>query len=162
MSRLERLYEQFPALTPDNHRITSPDDDKYNCVAWVNRDLDGWWEPGFCWPNDLEVSGAGDLDAYVELFRRWGYEPCDDSAYEPGYLKLGVYAEGGDFLHVAKQLRDGTWSSKAGVLNDFKHSDLGVLEGSWALQFASVVIVMRRADDGGDPMTVECGQLITP
>ncbi len=91
VSKLDDLYDRLPALTPGNHEITSHPTDGYNCVAWVCRELDEWWEPGFCWFDDIEVSDEGaDIDAYVELFRRWGYEPCDDAAYESGYLKRGV------------------------------------------------------------------------
>jgi hypothetical protein len=159
---LDDLYARFPALDEHNHRITSQDTDDYNCVAWVERSLHAWWEPGFCWPDDLEVPDDGDLEAYVELFTRWGYERCPDPAFERGYLKIALYARDQNFFHVAKQLRDGSWSSKAGVLHDLKHSELAALEGSWALEFAIPVIFMRRCDDGLDPMTLEAGGLLLP
>ncbi len=77
-------------------------------------------------------------------------------------LKIALYAEGGEFFHVAKQMREGTWSSKAGVLHDLKHSDLAAFEGSFALRFAVPVVFMKRPDDGRDPMTLEHGKLLLP
>jgi hypothetical protein len=163
VSKLDKLYERFPALGQHNHRVTSIHNDTYNCVAWVRQEMNEWWEPGFCWPDDLVVSDdEGDLDAYIELFGRWGYDRCPDCEYEPGYLKISLYAQDGEFFHVAKQLRDGTWSSKAGSLHDLKHCNLAALEGSWALQFASPTVFMRRADDDDDPMTLEHGRLLLP
>ena len=158
--QLDDLYARFPGLDAGNHRITSTDTDDYNCVAWVRRSLDEWWEPGFTWPADITIPDDGDLEAYIELFRRWGYERCPDAAYEKGSLKIALYANDKDFLHVAKQLNDGTWSSKAGLLHDLKHCDLSAMEGSWALEFASPTVFMKRLDDGLDPMTLEHGHLL--
>jgi hypothetical protein len=162
VTELDDLYDRFPNLAPENHRITSPHADTYNCVAWVRRDLDEWWEPGFTWPADLPVREDADLPAYVELFRRWGYEECDKPDYESGYLKIALYDVDGEFFHVAKQLPDGRWSSKAGVLHDLVHRDLAAFEGSWALRYAQPSVYMRRADDGSDTMTLEKGQLLLP
>jgi hypothetical protein len=162
LTKLDDLYDRFPGLRPENHAITSGETDAYNCVSWVRRDLDQWWEAGFQWPADLHVPESGDLEAYVELFRRWGYERCDAPALEAGFLKLALYTADGNFVHVAKQLRDGSWSSKAGVLHDLKHRDLGALEGSWAMEYAQPTVFMRQADDRTDPMTLEHGQLLTP
>jgi hypothetical protein len=156
----EALYAQFSRLDPDNHGITSPPSDEYNCVAWVKRDLRHWWEPGFHWPPDLEPAGDQDLEEYIELFRRWGFEICGDGSFENGYLKIAIYAEGGRFHHVAKQVPWETWSSKAGPLHDLWHMSLDLLEGVGVWRFARPSVFMRRAYDGTDPFELEQGRVL--
>ncbi len=34
------LYDLFPGLTPENHRVTSPDTTDYNCIAWSAGDVE--------------------------------------------------------------------------------------------------------------------------
>lgn len=158
----DALYAQFPRLTPYNHRITSPPA-KYNCVAWLERDLNKWWEPGFFWPEGIdEPYGDEDLDAYVELFRSLGFELCDSADLEDGYLKIAVYTEGDRFHHVAKQLPSGAWSSKAGPLHDLRHDDLDVMEGVGLYRNAEATLFMRRGYDGVDPMELEETGLLMP
>jgi hypothetical protein len=161
LTTLQALYDRVPRLDTTNHRITSPPTDRYNCVAWVRQEVDQWWEPGFQWPPDLDVPDEQDLDAYIKLFERWGYKRCDSPCYEPGYLKIALYEREGEFFHVAKQLRDATWSSKIGVLHDLKHCDLAILEGSPSLQLATAAVFMRRVDDGMD-FALEEGRLLLP
>ena len=72
-----------------------------------------------------------DLDAFIELFTRRGYIPCGSGELEPGYLKIAIYEKDGAFHHVAKQLPDGTWSSKIGEAHDIKHDELTALEDSY-------------------------------
>ena len=36
----------FPRLTPENHRVTSPAAIDYNCIAWAAGDAESWWQPG--------------------------------------------------------------------------------------------------------------------
>jgi hypothetical protein len=42
--------QDFPRLTPENHRTTSPAAIDYNCVAWAAGDTENWWQPGVFWP----------------------------------------------------------------------------------------------------------------
>jgi hypothetical protein len=128
----------------------------------VERDFVHWWEPGFHWPQDLTPHSDGDLDCYIELFRRWGFEPCHSGALEPSYLKIAVYAEGRNFHHVAKQLPSGAWSSKSGALHDLRHDSVGALEGSGVQRMACVAIYMRREYDGTDPMDLEERGFVLP
>jgi hypothetical protein len=155
LAELEDLYAQFPRLRDARHRITSRPNDEYNCVAWVERDFDTWWEPGFCWPTDLEPDGDDDLAHYIELFQRWGFELCETGDLEDGFLKIAVYAEGCAFHHVAKQLPSGAWSSKAGALHDFRHEALNALDECAVMRGASVVCHMRRPFEGEDPYQLE-------
>ncbi len=163
MGDLDDLYAQIPKLRAAVHRITSPDSDRYNCVAWVERDLDRWWEPGFYWPfGSPTPRGDEDLDCYVYLFRKLGFEVCESSTLEPGFLKIALYAEDDEFHHVAKQLPSGQWSSKAGTLHDFKHEKLEALEDSGVMKNARPVMFMRRPFSGSDPMALEESGLLLP
>lgn len=158
---LEDLYAQFPSLRSSPHRITSQPVDDYNCVAWVERALTRWYEPGFYWPAGVpEPHGDDDLDCYVALFESWGFARCSGSTYEPGYLKIALYADGQAFQHVAKQLRDGAWSSKAGRLHDLRHDDLDALHPSGVMRNARPVLFMRRPDDGASMANEETGLIL--
>lgn len=159
MTELSELYAQLPLLRESTHQVTSPATDSYNCVAWVERDLDRWWEPGFYWPAP-EPTDEADLDAYVELFSRVGFELCAAPLAEEGFLKIAIYAADGAFHHVAKQLPSGRWSSKAGRLHDFRHDRLDAVEGAPLLGQAVAAVYMRRPYDGHDRMEMEEDGLI--
>lgn len=140
---------QYPRLRDDpQHRITSEDDDRYNCVAWVEQDTKRWWEPDYYWPVASKPAGDEDLDCYVELFRSLGFEECGSALSEEGYSKIALYAEDGEFHHVAKQLRSGRWSSKGGTLQDFTHGALAALEDCPVTPGATATVFMRRPDRG--------------
>jgi len=150
------LYLEYPRLSSSEHKITSEATDRYNCVAWVDRTTDRWFEPEIYWPDAVPVpQGAEDLDCYLALFRHWGFEDCDSPDLEDGFLKIAIFAVGQEFEHVAKQLPSGNWSSKGGVLYDFRHRDLDALGDCRAMRRAEPVCYMKRAFDGDDPFEVE-------
>lgn len=152
------LYAQFPSLTATEHRITSEPVDDYNCVGWVNRLTNSWLEPGMFWPTGVpEPENDDDVDCYIALFERWGFVRCDTPDYEPGFLKIALYTVGQSFQHVAKQLRDGHWSSKAGVLHDLRHATLSALQPSGIMRNAAPSIFMKRIDNGEDMSLEETG-----
>jgi hypothetical protein len=158
LADLEDLYAVFPRLRCAGHRITSGPSDAYNCVAWVERDLERLWDPDFYWPSEVPtpVDTENDLPYYVALFEWLGFERCPGTELEPGYLKIAVYATGNEFHHVAKQLPSGGWSSKGGInLHDFRHDELEDLDGTGVWKGASATIFMRRPYDGIDPFSLE-------
>lgn len=156
MTELDALYAQLPHLANSPHRITSSATDAYNCVAWVERDLDRWWEPGFYWPTGVpQPAGESDLDIYVELFKSLGFEVCEDGELEDEFLKIALYGVAGIFHHVAKQLPSGAWSSKAGSLHDLRHEHLEAFEDAPLLERARPLIYMRRARDQSDSFELE-------
>lgn len=162
VSEREDLYAQFPALRRSQHRITSEPSDGYNCVGWVARAFDKWYEPGINWPPGVpEPENEDDLGCYIALFESWGYEICEGPEHEPGYLKIAVYADGQSFQHVAKQLRGtGGWSSKAGFLHDLRHQDLEALHPSGIMRNARPVVYMRRPDSGESMSLEETGLIL--
>lgn len=158
---IEDLYARYPRLQASNHKITSQRTDRYNCVAWIEREMDRWFEPEIFWPDGLPIpADSADLDCYIALFRSWGFEDCDSADLEDGYLKIAIFATGSEFDHVAKQLPSGAWSSKGGSLHDFKHEDLDALRDCLVMPNATVVQLMRRPYDGTDPYEIEEDGLI--
>ena len=159
--RRDDLYAQFPSLLASPHNITSEATDVYNCVAWVRRELDRWYEPEFFWPKGVpQPVDDDDLPCYLALFESWGYEHCAHPEYEEGYLKIAIYADANAFQHVAKQLRDGTWSSKAGPLHDLRHHDLAALNPCGVMRNARPAVYMKTVDAGSDPQDLERSGLV--
>lgn len=67
----------FPRLTAQNHRITSPATANYNCVAWAAGDVEHWWQPGKYWPVAEWPQDDFGLGALEQVFLRQGFENCD-------------------------------------------------------------------------------------
>jgi hypothetical protein len=159
---LEDVYAHLPRLRESDHRPTSPPDDEYNCVAWIDQDIERWWAPGFYWPDLPTPDGESDLHCFVTCFERWGFQVCDDPSFEDGYLKIALYAVGETFHHVAKQLPSGSWSSKIGEAHDVKHAELEALCDAVMFQRAVPTVFMRREYNGRDPMELEETGLLLP
>lgn len=113
----------FPRLTPTNHRVTSPPDENYNCIAWAVHDTARWWQPApdRYWP--IPATEESDtIDDLVRAHQSVGFIQCSVGDPEPGYEKLALYAESdGTYSHAARLLPNGKWSSKLGALEDIEH-----------------------------------------
>lgn len=126
--------QQWPNLRQENCAITSPSSPVYNCAAWAANDPNSWWQP-------LQVSGSitywpdgarrdETIAAYEEAFQTLGYQRCGDGSLEPGAEKIALYADAaGLFVHAARQLNDGRWTSKLGDLVDIEHPTLTDVAG---------------------------------
>lgn len=144
----EAVEAHFPTLARDGYAITSPRDDKYNCVAWVVRDQGRWWEPGLdgaYWPREIDEDelDEGDLEEYLTVFESYGFRRCADGELEDGVEKIAVHAAEGMFSHVAFQRPDGDWSSKLGMLNDVRYECVASLCGGGS-QYPGVSVFMSR------------------
>ncbi len=139
------LARIFPRLESAPYEVTSPEDVKYNCVAWAAGRTEvrrRWWpapSPFYYWPvepREETVSG------FIRAFSHLGYAVCDTSDLEPGYEKLAIYADDTDMpTHMARQLPSGHWTSKLGELEDIQHLTLDQLTGS---DYGRVVQFLRR------------------
>ena len=133
----------FPTLTPDYHRVTSPRDLRYNCIAWASQDDTRWWQPGMHWPvPDWPRDDCG-IAALEALFRALGYEDCGmDAGWESGFQKVALYGAGGFlYTHAARQPASGKWTSKLGKGEDIEHDTPDVVaEGV----YGEVLQVMKR------------------
>jgi hypothetical protein len=107
----------FPHFDANGGTETGEADRRYNCVAWAAGRADAWWWPdaggdGF-WPEG--APRAETVEAFVSAFALLGYAPCETAEHEPGWEKVALYAApSGVPTHAARQLPDGTWTSKLG------------------------------------------------
>jgi len=136
---IERL---FPRLR--DFEITSPFDQTYNCVAWAAGDTARWWwpaEPPFAyWPAAARREES--IVCFVEAFATLGYEPTSSGEHEPGYERVAVFASDEAVpTHMARQLPDGTWTSKLGSIEDISHPDLNGISGG---DYGRVVLFLKR------------------
>ena len=136
-----QLRSLFPALY--DYSLSSPQDVRYNCIAWAAGADTRWWEPhpDYYWPPGAPISN--NLAAFIAAFGTLGYECCEDGTLEGDFEKIAVYqSPSGRIEHMARQLRNGRWTSKLGRLEDIEHASPDELEGS---EYGTVVQYMRRA-----------------
>jgi hypothetical protein len=137
----------FPGLSRTPYQVTSPQDDRYNCIAWAAGDCGRWWWPDPLgqryWPPGVLLDET--LTAFENAFATLGYLRCADSVLEPGFEKIAVFADAQQFpLHAARQLPDGSWTSKLGELEDLRH-ELSAVAGT---EYGSPVLFMKRPQTG--------------
>jgi hypothetical protein len=122
----------FPFLTPSTYRTTSSATTAYNCIAWAAGDASKWWWPlsgVYYWPAGVPFEET--IAAFTAAFATLGFQPCSSGNLEPGLEKVAIYATAaGTVTHMARQLPDGTWTSKLGRLEDIQHSTPHDVEGS--------------------------------
>ncbi|PSO43049.1 hypothetical protein BRC19_03300 [Candidatus Saccharibacteria bacterium QS_5_54_17] len=137
----EHIEKIFPALR-GCYKVTSPQDDRYNCIAWAAGSTNRWWWPSqfSYWPEEAALECT--IEAFEEVYRLLDYEVCEDSSLEDGYEKIAIYADShGIPTHAAKQLQNGKWSSKLGGFEDIEHESLWSLEGN---NYGKVVLFMKK------------------
>jgi hypothetical protein len=136
----QELQASFPELGHTPYEITSPITPLYNCIAHAADDDTKWWWPSSdsYWP----AAGCDDsVDSFVHTFCQFlGYEICADGKLEEGFLKVAIYAISGQTKHMARQLPDGSWTSKLGKHHDISHT----LQGLEGTTYGSVAAYLRR------------------
>jgi hypothetical protein len=137
--------EWFPKLASTPHRMTSPYDPKYNCIAWAAGDPRRWWEPDegedCYWPPDAPREYS--LDGYLQAFESIGFSRWDSSDLEPGFEKVASFANETSPTHASKQLGDGNWSSKLGVFEDIEHV-LEALAGDDSEEYGKIAQILKK------------------
>lgn len=146
---LERL---FPNLAKTGYLLTSPETDEYNCIAWAAEDNEQYWDPApfdpdsdYYWPENVPRELT--LGAYIKVYETLGYIVCNTSLYEKGFQKVAIYfnTKTRQPTHVARQLNDGTWTSKLGKLQDITHYKLEGLEGGLDYDdYGEAIAFMKR------------------
>ena len=136
MSKLE-----FPNLNSYNYRETSSADSRYNCIAWAYGDNRMWFWPmkGRYWPANIIREAT--VEAFMALFASIGYQRCSHCLFEPGHEKVAIYALDGIPTHVARQLKNGKWTSKLGANIDIEHDTLECLNSPL---YGEATIFMKR------------------
>jgi len=142
------LERTFRKLFAAGYEITSPQSTDYNCIAWAAHDIHHKW-----WPNDYGywpgwVKREETIPSFIRAFRLLGYRECGDSCRQFGYEKVAVYAIGKAPKHMARQLLDGSWTSKLGDAEDITHYTLDAVESYGPAPFygeyGAPVVYMRR------------------
>jgi hypothetical protein len=132
----------FPHLNKLNHKIKSDPDPSYNCLSWAAEEPSRRWDPtfGYYWPPGAPRQRT--VEAFVKAFETKGCEVCKNADLEEEFEKIAIYADGsGIGTHVARQLKNGEWTSKIGDFQDIEHSSLKCLNGPC---YGSPVAYMRR------------------
>ena len=135
-------HPDFPNSSIEHFHITSPPTPDYNCIAWAYGDNTKWYWPmsdfSF-WPNDIEQEVM--LSSFISLFSKQGYAVCDSDELEIGFEKVAIYSDKqGVPTHAARQLNDGTWTSKLGMLFDVSHTIYSIDGGA----YGSICTCLKR------------------
>jgi hypothetical protein len=122
--------------------ITSIATGDYNCIAWALENTTRFYWTGpkefFYWEEGL--SREESIDSFVQLFTKYGYTICPNALKEKGFIKIALFAKDGVPTHAARQLPNGLWTSKLGILEDVRHT-LSAISGGI---YGSVVLVMKK------------------
>ncbi len=142
---IDHLLHLFPGLRPAAFRVTSPRDRTYNCTAWAAGFTNDWW-----WPIDVHrrsywppgVAREETLEAFRDAFATLDYALCSCEILEAGVEKVALFADYQNVpTHAARQLPNGRWTSKLGIIEDIEH-DLRDLEGDI---YGTVVLLLKRS-----------------
>ncbi len=134
--------DAFPASIIEPFVVTSIATGNYNCIAWVLEDTEHFFWPGpkefFYWlPN---IKREETIDSFVQLFAYFGYEICDNALKEKGVTKIALFAKDGIPTHATRQLSNGLWTSKLGILEDVSHT-LAAISGGL---YGEVALIFSR------------------
>ena len=138
----EYLQTSFPGLRTAPFQVTSPANQKYNCIAWAAADANTWWWPRgdpttIVWPPTAVRELT--LDAFTTAFHSLGFVGGADESLEPAIEKVALFADpAGTPTHAARQLPSGRWTSKLGQAVDIEH-ELRALEGEIYGDVASIL-----------------------
>ncbi len=133
------LRKTFPHLGRD-YELLSPATKNYNCIAWWIGVTNKW-----VWPGEK----VADFD---RLYGTNGYQRIGvlDYSRKAGLDKIVLYGKRkGDgawaATHGARQLADGSWSSKLGALPLIRHLEPGDVDGDcYGIPIAVYVRTQRR------------------
>ncbi len=123
-----KLEEDFPNLAASGWKETSDPTGGYNCVAYALHDIRQWWErlavpiKGYYWPPGVKRSDT--VESWIQVYQIHGFRLCENAGLEPEFEKVAIYEKNDEPMHVARQLEDGTWTSKLGEDEDIGHNTL--------------------------------------
>ncbi len=140
----EEIEEDFPKLNQSNYTITSCTDGHYNCLSWAVGDISNKWDSSLVGKGYYWLPGVGrddTFDQWAEIFKRHGYEATSSAKHEKGFDKVAIYGDDEGAQHVARQLQDGSWTSKLGDGPDIQHATPEILEGDY---YGRVVRLLKR------------------
>ena len=125
------ILNEFPNSSVQPFSQTSHVDVNYNCIAWAADDNTRWYEPdpfgSYYWPPNVPRDYT--IEAYINLYEFLGYERCANGNLENGFIKVAIFANGDWPTHAARQLNNGSWTSKLGKNIDVEHSIFSIENG---------------------------------
>jgi hypothetical protein len=106
--------------------VDAPSTQRYNCIAWSLGITNQWINPPTSWADADRLNGM------------YGYRRMStlDYSLAPGYEKIVLYGKVDaygrvtEFTHQARQLPDGSWTSKLGSLGQVRHTCPDALDGN--------------------------------
>lgn len=142
---------RFPNLTRGEYEVTSNETADYNCIAHAAGKNDNWWwpdDPPSYWPDGHDKTET--LEAFVKAYATVGFAHDGNHNFEleVGIEKIAIYIDAdGVPTHAARQLSDGTWTSKLGEWEDIQHKTLQAMEdsGGLGLGYGKVAIILKRS-----------------
>ena len=144
------FHEEFPLARAGDIVTDSEMTPEYNCVGWALH-----LKRSVIWPDDdqqhqwaPDLPRRPDKDIFCAFFEKMGFSECNDENFEQSREKIAIYSRGNEVLHVARQLRDGRWTSKLGPLADVLHPTALSISDGW---FGVLAILMSREWTGGPP-----------
>ena len=142
MSKQFLTLPAFPNSALEPLEVTSIATGNYNCIAWALEETyrNYWVQPEDFFDWLPSVPHLETLESFIAFFKTAGYDVCDSDQPEPGFQKIAFFVKDGLPTHAARQLSDGTWTSKLGVLEDVRHSLFSVSGGL----YGEVAVVLRR------------------
>lgn len=140
----------FPYLKREEYQVTSCETSKYNGIAHAAGKSDKWWwpdDPPSYWPPGIAKNET--LENFILAYGTEGYVKCDhlNSQLEPGIEKVAIYVDKyGAPTHAARQLADGSWTSKLGEWEDIQHKTLEAIEDKdgLGLGYGKVAVILSR------------------
>ena len=142
MSIKSQIEYLFPKLQNSEFRITSPEDESYNCIAWATHITHIKWWPctwaGYYWPSDIPIEDS--VETFIVTYESLGFKVCDNHEFEDGFEKIAIFEQGSRTKHAARQLESGLWTSKLGDSFDIEHK-LFDLTGK---QYGKIAAILKR------------------
>jgi len=141
--RSDAIEKAFPGLAAGSYEISSPQNYRYNCIAWATNNDSKWWWPdpqniGY-WPSGVPRKVT--LESFISAFESLGFSVCDNQDLEEGYEKIAIFTDSRDIpTHAARQISSGRWTSKLGRLEDIEHELMGVAGSA----YGKISVVLRR------------------
>lgn len=110
----DRLESSFPRLKGTTYAVQDNPTTTYNCIGWAAGDTTRWWWPnkyGY-WPSGIARKVT--VESFEAVFGTLGYQRCDNGGRVEGVEKIAIYTKNGVPTHAARQMENGTWTSKMG------------------------------------------------
>ena len=156
--RKREIARYFENLRPDGeYQETSKENWNYNCIAWALHDERQWWWPerglGYYWPPGVPFDNK--RETLIKIFEIHGYSKCESAEFEKSYEKIAIYERPESGVeHAARQLQNGSWTSKLGEWEDISHKTPQSVECE---DYGIVVQVMKRYRKDWDENATSAG-----